>query len=62
MVSILLNLGVCGVTFLNIFGFLGPFGAPLSAKVGFGTTLGALWERFGKDLGASGDTFGDFFR
>ena len=58
--SVLLNFGVGGVTFLSILGFLEPFGAPLAAKAGLGTTLGALWEGIGEDLGASGDTFGDF--
>ena len=52
LASILLNFGVCGVTFLSILGLLELFGAPLAAKAGFGTTLGALWEGIGEDLGS----------
>ena len=57
--SILLIFGVPGATFFNMLGSLCHFGTPLGAKVGFGTTLGALWEGFGVELGSLG---GDFWR
>ena len=45
----------------SILGFLEPFGAPLAAKAGFGTTLGALWEGIGKDLGSLWGHFWSLF-